>query len=207
MSLPYYGPSEAMPLKAGQKFADTLYHTVPAFKFVNQNGDTISEKTVSGSIYVADFIFTSCQTICPKMTTNLGVLQTKFTAADSIIILSHTVNPERDSVPVLKAYANAVHVTVPFWYFLTGSKKDIYDIAYKGYLLNAVQDTAAASIQSQFLHDNHVVLIDKQRHIRGVYDGTSLPEINKLIDDIHMLKADYAKQAEAQKAKAARQSK
>ena len=108
---------------------------------------------------------------------------------------------------MLKAYANAVHVTVPFWYFLTGSKKDIYDIAYKGYLLNAVQDTAAASIQSQFLHDNHVVLIDKQRHIRGVYDGTSLPEINKLIDDIHMLKADYAKQAEAQKAKAARQSK
>ncbi len=207
MSLPYYGPKEVLPLKEGQKFADTLYHTVPSFSFVNQNGDTITDKKLKGTIYVADFIFTTCQSICPKMTTNLAVLQSKFTPQDSVFLLSHTVNPSHDSVAVLKQYAAEVHATAPFWYFLTGSKKELYDIAYKGYLLNAVQDTSAANIQNQFLHDNHVVLVDKEGHLRGIYDGTSLPEINKLIDDIHMLKADYVRKAERKKVLDSRKSK
>ena len=201
MRLPYYGPKQIIPGAGKHGRADTLFHSIPAFSFVNQDGLTITDNSLQGKIYVADFFFASCKSICPKIASNLGVLQTKFQPKDSIYILSHTVTPEADSVPVLKQYSLTIHADTKSWYFLTGDKKAIYDIAFKGYLLNAVDDTTAVDIQNRFLHDNHLVLVDKEKHIRGIYDGTSLPDVNKLIDDIHMLKADYVRQAEAALAK------
>ena len=202
MSLPFFGPRETTVTTVnGKQVTDTIYHSIPSFKFVNQDGDTVTEKNYEGRIYVADFFFTSCTSVCPKMTANLGVVQDKFKDVDSVLILSHTVNPNTDSVPVLKAYAQTVHANTKKWTFVTGSKKAIYDIAYKGYMLNAIEDTAQTDIQKQFLHDEHLILVDKEKHIRGIYDGTSLQDVNKLIDDIKLLRADYIVKAESKKAK------
>jgi protein SCO1/2 len=192
ISLPFYGPREAVTKTVdGKQITDTIYHSVPSFKFVNQDGDTVTEKNYEGRIYIADFFFTTCQSICPKMSANLAVVQDKFIKSDSVLILSHTVNPGHDSAQILKAYAELVHANTKKWNFVTGSKKDIYEIAYKGYMLNAVEDTTQTDIQKQFLHDEHFILVDKEKHIRGIYDGTSLPDVNKLIDDIKLLQADY----------------
>lgn len=200
--LPFYGTRQAITKTVGDKqVTDTIYHTIPPFKFVNQNGDTITDKNYSDCIYVADFFFTTCQSICPKMTANLGVVQEKFATNDSVLILSHTVNPGNDSVPTLNAYAKLVHANPKKWNLVTGNKKDIYEIAYKGYLLNVVEDTTQIDIQKQFLHDEHFILVDKEKHIRGIYDGTSLPDVNKLIDDIKLLQADYIIKKERENAK------
>lgn len=207
MSLPYFGPREAvMKTVDGKQVIDTVYQSIPPFKFIDQNGETITEKNYEGRIYVADFFFSTCQSICPKMAANLAIVQEKFKNSDSVLILSHTVNPAYDSVSVLKAYSELVHADPKKWKFVTGSKKDIYEIAYKGYMLNAVEDTTATDIQNQFLHDNHLILVDKEKHIRGIYDGTLLSDVNKLVDDIKLLQADYIVKGERAKAKKERGS-
>ena len=186
ISLPYYGPKD---VAAGS--TDTIYHTIPPFSFTNQDGQTVTDKTFDGKIYVVDFFFATCQSICPKMATNMHVVQEAFKDYDSIMMLSHTVNPEFDTAEVLKKYSNEVHANTKKWQFITGNKKNLYDIAYKGYLLNAVEDTTQTDIQAQFLHDEHFILVDREKHIRGIYDGTSLVDVNKLIDDIKLLTAEY----------------
>ena len=186
ISLPYYGPKEA-----AEGSTDTIYHTIPPFSFIDQDGQTITDKTFEGKIYVTDFFFASCQSICPKMAANMHVVQEAFKDYDSIMMLSHTVNPRYDTVEVLKKYLNDVHANTKQWRFVTGSKKELYEIAYKGYLLNAVEDTTQTDIQNQFLHDEHFILVDREKHIRGIYDGTSLVDVNKLIDDIKLLTAEY----------------
>ena len=199
MRLPYYGPRKAVISTInGKSHTDTIYHSIPSFKFVNQDGDTVTDQNYRNRIYVASFIFTSCKSTCPKIVSNLAVVQEKFQAADSVYLVSYTVNPQIDDVTVLKTYAQLVHANTQRWTFLTGSKVGIYKLAYNGYLLNAVEDTTQTDIQSRFLHATEVVLIDKQQHIRGIYDGTSLPDINKLVDDIKLLKADYEIQKEKQ---------
>jgi protein SCO1 len=182
--LPYYG--EKIVADNGK---DTLFHTIPAFQFVNQNGDTITEKNYENKIYVADYFFTTCQSICPKMATELLRVQEKFAYTNGAVqILSHTVNPENDSVPVLKAYANMIHANTKVWNFVTGDKKQLYDLARNAYLLNALEGDGGPD---DFIHSELFVLIDKEKHIRGIYDGTNIKEVNNLLDDIKVLLAEY----------------
>lgn len=190
--LPYYG--EKMLADNGK---DTIYHSIPSFKFVNQNGDTISDKTYDGKIYVADYFFTTCKTICPKMTSELIRVQEKFAYTNGMVqILSYTVNPENDSVPVLKAYANMVHADQKMWSFVTGDKKQLYDLARNGYLLNALEGDGGPD---DFIHSELFILVDKEKHIRGIYDGTKITEVSKLIDGIKVLMAEYLIKEEAKK--------
>lgn len=190
--LPYYG--EKILADNGK---DTIYHSIPSFKFVNQNGDTVSDKTYDGKIYVADYFFTTCKTICPKMTSELIRVQEKFAYTNGMVqILSHTVNPENDSVPVLKAYANMVHADQKMWNFVTGDKKQLYDVARNGYLLNALEGDGGPD---DFIHSELFILVDKEKHIRGIYDGTKITEVSKLIDGIKVLMAEYLIKEEAKK--------
>lgn len=171
---------------------------IPDFKFVNQNGDTITQDDYRGKIYVADFFFTTCPSICPVMTTNMKEVYGKFGERADFAIISHTVNPEKDSVPVLKKYAVERGVDHPNWNFVTGNKDDIYDIGFNSYLVNAMEDESAPG---GFLHSEYFVLVDKEGHIRareddngnviGVYDGTSYAEVKKLMEDIKVLVAEY----------------
>ena len=182
--LPFYGEKE---LAANGK--DTLYHAIPSFQFINQDGDSITDKTYDGKIYVVDYFFSTCKSICPKMASELIRVQKKFSYTNGLVqILSHTVNPENDSVPVLKAYANMVHADAKMWNFVTGEKKKLYDIARNGYLLNALEGDVGAD---DFIHSELFILIDKEKHIRGIYDGTKIKEVSNLIDDIKVLIAEY----------------
>lgn len=182
--LPYFGERE---LAANGK--DTIYHTIPPFKFVNQDGDTITDKMYAGKIYVADYFFTTCKSICPKMTTELLRVQEKFGyTKETVKILSHTVDPEHDSVPVLKAYAKMVHADTKMWNFVTGDKKHLYDLARNGYLLNALEGDGGPD---DFIHSELFVLVDKEKHIRGIYDGTNITQVNDLLDDLKVLLAEY----------------
>jgi protein SCO1/2 len=182
--LPYIGEKA---LAANGK--DTIYHTIPPFQFINQNGETVTEKNYEGKIYVADYFFTSCQTICPKMATELLRVQDKFAYTKGLVqILSHTVDPENDSVPVLKAYSQMIHANDSMWNFVTGDKKQLYDLARHGYLLNAMEGDGG---KDDFIHSELFVLVDKEKHIRGIYDGTDIKAVNDLLDDIKVLIAEY----------------
>ena len=182
--LPYIGERELAP-----NGKDTIYHSIPAFKLVNQDGDTITEKNYDGKIYVADYFFTTCKSICPKMTSELLRVQDKFGYTDGMVqIISHTVNPENDSVPVLKVYADMVHANSKIWNFVTGDKKQLYDLARNGYLLNAMEGDGGPD---DFIHSELFVLVDKEKHIRGIYDGTNIKDVNDLLDDIKVLIAEY----------------
>ena len=163
-------------------------HRIPAFSFTNQNGETVTEKTVAGKIYVADFIFTRCGSICPKMTANMGTLQEKFKNDDDVLLLSHSVTPEMDSVPVLKKYALNKGVISGKWHLLTGNVNDIYRLAKKEYY--AGDTIGYYQTGNEFLHTENFILVDKQRRIRGVYNGTLPLEMERLIDDIGTLKKE-----------------
>jgi protein SCO1/2 len=182
--LPYFGPKEL-----SENGKDTIFHSIPPFKFVNQDGDTITDKNYENKIYVADYFFTTCQSICPKMATELLRVQEKFAYTNGgVQLLSHTVNPENDSVPVLKAYSQTIHANTKMWNFVTGNKKELYDIARNGYLLNALEGDGGPD---DFIHSELFVLIDKEKHIRGIYDGTNIKEVNNLLDDLKVLLAEY----------------
>jgi len=160
-------------------------HRIPSFSFTDQDGQTITEKTVADKIYVADFFFTRCGSICPKMTGNMALLQERFRDNPGVLLLSHTVTPEYDSVPVLKQYATEKGAIPGKWYFLTGNRDSIYTLARKQYFAG---DTIGYYQQgNEFLHTENFILVDKHRRIRGVYNGTLLLEIQRLGDDINSL--------------------
>ena len=163
--------------------SDTLYHTIAAFKLVNQFGDTVTEKTTDGKIYVADFFFATCQSICPVMSTQLIRVQ-EANKNNDVLILSHTVNPMHDTVEVLAQYGNKYGAIKNKWHLLTGSKKEIYELAKSSYLVNALEDDGSVE---GFLHSETFLLVDKQKRIRGIYDGTDSVAVNKLIGDIKIL--------------------
>ena len=160
-------------------------HRIPAFSFTNQNGETITEKTVDGKIYVTDFIFTRCGSICPKMTNNMGLLQATFKKNDNVLFLSHSVTPDMDSVPVLKKYAEEKGIISGKWHFLTGKETEIYDLAKKQYF--AGDTIGYYQTGNEFLHTENFILVDKLRRIRGVYNGTLPLEMERLADDINTL--------------------
>jgi protein SCO1/2 len=166
---------------------DTIYHTVKPFAFVNQYNEVVNDKTVNGKIYVADFFFVTCQSICPKMSSQLVHLQRAFQNDSSVLILSHTVNPHHDTVEVLNGYAQSYGAIKNKWHFLTGEKKSIYDMARYSYLVNAFEDDGS---EEGFLHSELFVLIDAKKRIRGMYDGTDSIAVVKLISDIKLLKQE-----------------
>ncbi len=181
-SLEYFGP------KKYAKSNDTTYHSIPPFKFVNQYNEVVTDKTVSGKVYVTDYFFTTCQSICPVMSTQLERVYKEYSNGNDFMILSHTVDPETDSVAQLLSYAKLHGATDKKWLFLTGDKKHLYEIARKGYLLNAEEGNGGAE---DFIHTQNFALMDKERHIRGFYDGTDSLEVNRLILDIKLLLAEY----------------
>lgn len=180
--LPYFGPKHSL------KVNDTLYHFIPAFEFDDQYGEKVNLQTVKDKIYVTEYFFTTCQSICPIMNTNLEQVYEAFKSRPDFLILSHTVDPETDSIPVLKAYAEAHGVKDKRWLFLTGPKKELYELARKGYLLNTEEGNGGAE---DFIHTQNFALIDKEQHIRGFYDGTDSLEIRRLMQDLNVLFREY----------------
>lgn len=185
--LSYYGPKEPVLVERdGKMVVDTIYWEVPPFSFIDRHGKPFTEKNVEGKIVVADFFFTRCTTICPRMSINMQQLQLKLDdeAYKDVVFLSHTVDPENDTPEVLDAYANDLEADPVRWKFLTGHAPDIYRMGNTGYLLSALEDSTSAE---QFVHDGRFVLVDKQRHIRGFYDGTTATGMNALAADLKML--------------------
>jgi len=168
-------------------------HTVGDFSFINQEGEEITQQNLQGKIYVADFFFTTCGGICPKMTKQLQRVQTEFSTDTNFRILSHTVNPSYDTVEVMKAYAERFNANPDQWWFLTGSKQELYLMARKSYLV--VPDEKDPNFkhgeESDFIHTENFVLIDPDKRIRGMYDGTNPDEVSELIKDIYDLKKEY----------------
>ena len=166
-------------------------HTIADFKLINQNGKTITNNEYQDKIYVADFFFTRCQTICIAMAYNMSELQEYYKKDDDIMFLSHSVTPVMDSVSVLKAYAEKKGVIDGKWNVTTGPKKHIYELARKSYF--AVLDEGNGD-ENDFIHTEQFVLVDKERRIRGYYDGTDKKDMIKLKEDIVLLKEEYASQ-------------
>ena len=188
--LPIYQPAEV-----NEKLVDSSiihvakYHKISDFKLTNQNGEEITQANYKDKIYVADFFFTTCQDICPVMTKNMYQLQEELKNDNQILLLSHTVIPEVDTVEQLKEYAVENNVDDSKWNLVTGDKKQIYELARKSYL--AVEDSNYS--QYDMIHTENFMLIDKERQIRGFYDGTNSEDINRLLKDIKILKQSYNK--------------
>jgi protein SCO1/2 len=162
-------------------------HIAGSFSFINQDGKLITEKTVQNKVTVVEYFFTSCPSICPLMNSNMKLVYEKFKYTPDFMILSHTVDPERDSVPVLKAYAKRFDADEPAWQFLTGAKDSLYKCAVKDYLLSA-----GDSASNNFIHTQYVALLDKKRQIRAFYDFTDKESVLKLSSDIQQLLKDDA---------------
>jgi len=189
--LPVYNPADVNPrlVDASVKHVRSN-HKVANFSLLNQNGDTITQDNYDEKIYVTDFFFTRCQTICPIMSTNMAELQELFKNDTSVLFLSHSVTPVIDSISVLRAYADKKGVIDAKWNLVTGEKKHIYELARKSYF--AVLDEGDGGVQD-FIHTEQFILVDKDRQLRGFYDGTDKEEIKRIFEDIHILKKEYDK--------------
>ena len=163
------------------------YHKISDFSLTNQNGETVTEENYNNKIYVADFFFTTCPSICPIMTENMFYIQEK-TINKDILLVSYSVTPEIDSVAQLKKYAIEKGVDDSRWNLLTGEKKDIYELARKSYL---VAKNNGDGGKYDMIHTENFVLIDKEKRIRGFYDGTNKEEMDKLLNDIQILENSY----------------
>ncbi len=163
---------------------DTIYHTIPDFAYVDQNGDTVSQKTVAGKIYVTDFFFTHCPTICPKMAQQMLRLHAKYQSNKDFLLLSHSIDAKYDTVATLKKYADKLGVGESHtWHFMHVPADELFDQA-KSYLTAVQKDTMEST---GFTHSGHFVLVDGQRHVRSFCDGTKPDEVDKLMKDIDIL--------------------
>ena len=187
-TLPIYQPAEV-----NEKLVDSSvihvskYHKISDFELTNQNGQKITQEFYNNKIYVADFFFTTCQDICPLMTKNMYRLQEELKNDNDILFLSHTVIPEVDTVQQLKKYSIENKVNDSKWNLVTGDKKQIYDLARKSYL--AVEDTEYGEFD--MIHTENFILVDKEKRIRGFYDGTNRDDIDRLLEDLKILEASY----------------
>ena len=163
------------------------YHTIADFSLVNQNGKTVTQDTYNDKIYIADFFFTTCQTICPIMTDHMVILQNKLKHDPDVMLLSHTVTPKIDSVAQLKKYALKKGVLDTKWNLVTGDKKEIYELARKSYL--AVKSYGDGG-DYDMIHTENFILVDQKKRIRGYYDGTRKEDIELLLSDIDILKKE-----------------
>lgn len=182
-------PKEALPILGVRKMngADTLYHTIAPFHFVDQDSVLITNATFKDKIYVADFFFTSCRTICPIMKTQMLRVYAKTKAMPDVLILSHTIDPEFDTVALLHDFADRLGVESKYWHFVTGQKDSIYKIAQTSYFATAME---AKEEPDGFIHSGAFLLIDKKGRIRGKYDGTVEKDVDQLITDIERLRKE-----------------
>jgi protein SCO1/2 len=182
-------PAKELPFLGPHTFSatDTVYYQIPKFWFTNQDDEPISHEEYQGKIFVADFFFTSCPSICPRLTNQLARLQDKLDDIElwgDVMFISHSVDEARDSVETLRAYADQIHADTRYWHFVTGQQARIHEHAEKGYFLTAFEsDTAAGG----FFHTDQFALVDRDRHIRGYYDGTSTIDVDRLFEDIRRL--------------------
>ncbi|OYU96991.1 MAG: SCO family protein [Bacteroidetes bacterium B1(2017)] len=171
----------------GKTVIDTLYATVPNFAFVNQDGDSVTQENVKGKIYIADFFFTSCPTICPVMKKQLIRVYDKFKTDPNFLILSHTIDPEYDTLALLKDYCSRLGSDGKHWMFLRGNREATYDLAEKGYYSTALPDSTAPG---GFVHSGGFILVDSKGRVRGIYDGTEEKAVDHLMEDILILKEE-----------------
>ena len=183
--LPYYNEASFTPIWIEDVSTYENLHKVSSFNLINQNGDSISEKTFEGKIYVTDFFFTTCPGICPKMTSNMEIIQSKFLNQDDVLLLSHSVTPNIDSVSVLKEYAEDKGVISNKWHLATGDLEHIYRLGREEYFVE--EDLGLEKDWDEFLHTENFVLVDKNKHIRGIYNGINKASVNQLIADIRTL--------------------
>ncbi len=178
--------SRKLPIMGERDFVngDSVYHTIPDFSFVNQDSSIITNQTYEGKIYVADFFFTTCPTICPVMKKQMLRVYEKYKENPKVGILSHTIDPRHDSVKVLKEYASQLGVSGKMWNFVTGEKAKIYEIGEKSYYVTAGEDSTAAG---GIIHSGAFILVDTKRRVRGIYDGTKETDVTKLIKDMEVL--------------------
>jgi protein SCO1 len=184
--LPILGEREAIKKNInGKEVIDTLYQTIPDFTFVNQYNDSVTAANFKDKIYVADFFFVSCPTICPVMKRQMLEVYKSIQQQTDVAIISHSIDPRHDTPEVLKKYAEDLGVKGTQWQFVTGDKDKIYDIGQKHYLVTTGQD---ASAPGGYIHSGAFILIDKQKRIRGMYDGTKTESTKQLIEDIQKLR-------------------
>ena len=167
---------------------DTIPHRIADFAFVNQDGDVVTNSSFKNKIYVADFFFINCPSICPEMSKQMYRIYEKFLENDQVSLLSHTIDPEYDTVAALANYARLLGVNSEKWQFVTGNKEQIYDIGETSYMVVANEDENAPG---GFIHSGAFLLIDKERQVRGVYDGTVASQVDLLIKDINKLLMSY----------------
>ena len=188
-TLPIYSPSMVSKELVDENIQFIKkYHKIKDFSMKNQNGETITQEFYNDKIYVADFFFTTCPSICPIMTENMGYIQEKIKNDSDILLLSFSVTPEIDSVEQLKKYALEKNVIDSKWNLVTGNKKDIYNLARTSYL---VAKTNGDGGKYDMIHTENFVLVDKEKRIRGFYDGTNSKEMDQLLNDIKILKNSY----------------
>lgn len=167
---------------------DTIYHTIADFSFVNQDSSIVTEKTFENKIYVSDFFFTSCRSICPIMKTQMLRVYEATDGMNDVLILSHTIDPDYDTVNLLRNFASKLGVSSDRWHFVTGVKDSIYSMAQASYYVPALEDE---NEPDGFIHSGAFLLVDKERRIRGKYDGTVAEDVDRLIADIRRLRKEY----------------
>lgn len=165
-----------------------VLNTVMPFQFIRQDSNRISEKDVNGSVYIAEYFFTTCKGICPKMNRNMVRVYGELKNEKNFLILSHTVDPQTDSVETLKQYADSLGASITNWWFLTGTKEELYKTARESYLLDDPKNSSK-NITDQFLHTQFFALVDKNGQVRGIYDGIKKDEVDQLINDTRILLA------------------
>lgn len=185
-TLPYYNTPDFSPVWANEEKVDIdTLHTIASFSFTNQNGQEVNNQTLAGKVYAANFFFTSCASICPKMTNNLQAVADSFEGNDTVNIVSYSVTPQTDDVATLKHYEEQNNINGKQWHLLTGDAGKIYALARKSYF--AEEEPGYNKDSTEFLHTEHCILVDKKGHIRGVYNATIKLEIKRLIEDIGIL--------------------
>ncbi len=189
--LKIYNPADINPKLVDESLQGTTKnHSVGDFNLIDQDGKNVTPKDFEGKIYITDFFFVTCPTICPKMTDQMLRVYEEFNENGDILFLSHTVMPEEDSVPVLKEYADKHNILSERWKLVTGDKKHIYDLARKTYFAAVTEGDGG---KDDFIHTENFILVDKEKRLRGFYDGTSKKDVDRLIKDIYTLLAEYEK--------------
>ncbi|WP_316841900.1 SCO family protein [Pedobacter gandavensis] len=188
--LPFLQLEQTERVVDGKKVIDSVFRTIPAFKLFNQDSTVVTEKDFDGTIYVADFFFTSCPTICPTMHRNLMKVYEKYKGNPTVKLASHTIDVKYDTPSRMKAYAEKLGVKGTQWEYLWGSRDEIYALAERNYLVSAQEDKNAPG---GFIHQGYLVLVDKEKRIRGAYDGTLDADVQQLMSDMDILLNEYKK--------------
>ncbi|MEP0212673.1 MAG: SCO family protein [Cellulophaga sp.] len=188
--MPFYNESSFTPKWLAEDSKELKeIHTIPNFSLLNQDGNIVTRNTFRDKIYIADFFFTTCSGICPKMTSNMSVLQETFKDDDDVLLVSHSVTPDIDTVAILKEYAENRGIVSNKWHLVTGDRSNIYDLGRNAYFIE--EDLGELKTENDFLHTENFVLIDKNQRIRGIYNGLNKTAIQQLIKDIKTLKESF----------------